>query len=92
MAEYIEREQALQIIDNYEKTVSDDALVVVEAIKDIVGAICPAADVQEVRRGYWFTDYARQPQSVCSNCNLSNGYNRTKYCPHCGARMDGRKG
>lgn len=44
----------------------------------------------EKKRGYWFTDYARQPMVVCSNCNLSNNYNRSKYCPHCGARMDGK--
>ena len=42
------------------------------------------------KRGYWFTDYARQPMVVCSNCNLSNNSNRSKYCPHCGARMDGK--
>ena len=44
----------------------------------------------EKKRGYWFTDYARQPMVVCSNCNLSNNSNRSKYCPHCGARMDGK--
>ena len=44
----------------------------------------------EKKRGYWFTDYARQPMVVCSNCNLSNNYSRSKYCPHCGARMDGK--
>ena len=44
----------------------------------------------EKKRGYWFTDYARQPLVICSNCNLSNNYSRSKYCPHCGARMDGK--
>lgn len=48
-----------------------------------------AGEWKKVQRGYWYTDYARQPLSVCSNCDLSNGNNRTKYCPHCGARMDG---
>ena len=49
-----------------------------------------SAEVAEVKHGYWFTDYARQPMVVCSNCDKSNNYNRSKYCPHCGARMDGR--
>ena len=50
MPEYIEREAALKIIDNYGKTVTADAVVVVEAIKVIVGVITPAADVVEVVR------------------------------------------
>lgn len=50
MSEYIERETALQIIDNYAKTVSEDGLVVVNAIKDIVNIICPTIDVVEVVR------------------------------------------
>ena len=53
MAEYIKRETALRIIDNYAKTVTDDGLVVVNAIKDIISVICPAADVEPVKHGHW---------------------------------------
>ncbi|MEE1007087.1 MAG: hypothetical protein U0L66_07840 [Acutalibacteraceae bacterium] len=48
--EYIERETALKIIDNYSKTVSEDGKVIVKAVRDIVDTICPAADVVEVVR------------------------------------------
>lgn len=47
---YIEREVALQIIDNYAKTVTADGKVVVNAVRDIVGVITPSADVVEVVR------------------------------------------
>ena len=47
---YIERETALQIIDNYAKAVSEDGKAVVDAIRDIVEVIAPTADVVEVVR------------------------------------------
>lgn len=28
-------------------------------------------------------------KNICSVCGKSNGRNKTKYCPNCGARMDG---
>ena len=52
---YIEREVALQIIDNYAKAVSEDGKAVVDAIRDIVEVITPTADVEEVRHGYWLS-------------------------------------
>lgn len=51
----------------------------------------PAAEVVEVRHGHW-----RKIKSGywCSNCclvekDLKQEYN---YCPHCGAKMDGKDG
>ena len=45
MDEYIKREDALKIIDNYSKAVTEDGNVVVNAIRDIVAVITPTADV-----------------------------------------------
>ena len=45
MDEYIKREEALKIIDNYAKAVNADGKVVVDAIRDIIGIITPTADV-----------------------------------------------
>lgn len=50
MPEYIERETAIEIIDNYGKTISKDCIAVYQAIRDIVDVICPVADVVEVVR------------------------------------------
>ena len=45
MARYIYDDEALQIIDSYAKTVTKDGKVVVDAVRDIVAVIAPAADV-----------------------------------------------
>lgn len=45
MDEYIKREDALKIIDNYSKAVTEEGMVVVDAIRDIVAIITPTADV-----------------------------------------------
>ena len=45
MDEYIKREDALKIIDNYSTAVTEDGKVVVDAIRDIVAVITPTADV-----------------------------------------------
>lgn len=65
----------------------------------------PAADVQEVKHGHWyFTDYDYFDCSECgeayyNGCNssaearkrLETGQDVYKYCPWCGAKMDGEK-
>lgn len=43
----------------------------------------PAADVVEVKHGYWNYDGSC---GVCKKQILSNYMN---YCPHCGAKMEG---
>ena len=53
----------------------------------------PAADVVEVRHGWWervipTKSAAKWSTKVsCSNCH-SVGYMRYNYCPNCGASMD----
>ena len=45
MDEYVKREDALKIIDNYSKAVTEEGMVVVNAIRDIIAVITPTADV-----------------------------------------------
>ena len=58
----------------------------------------PAADVQEVKHGYWIPE--RDPDEgnriQCYHCSVCDddfhyigAFIATKYCPNCGARMDG---
>lgn len=58
----------------------------------------PTADVQEVKRGYWIPE--RDPDEnnriQCFHCSVCDddfhyigAFVATKYCPNCGARMDG---
>ena len=54
----------------------------------------PAADVQEVRHGRWISNDlgGYKWAYYCSECGWVDGYpfnDRHKYCPHCGAKMDG---
>lgn len=93
--EYIERETALKIIDNYSKTVNEDGKAIVKAVRDIVDFICPKADVQVVRHSKWeyedsdigWTDYS------CNSCGniittVAEPNELYEYCPYCGAKMD----
>ena len=58
----------------------------------------PAADVVEVKHGYWKWETKIEAQAqnrlYCSVCDKEclgkdNYYVKTEYCPHCFARMDG---
>lgn len=50
----------------------------------------PTADVEPVRHGRWLPHNVKDGWYYCSEC-VSLPRDRTKYCPNCGARMDGGK-
>ena len=97
MARYIDAEEALQIINNYAKAIDydcDNCKVVIDAIKDIVSVICPAADVEEVRHGTWYHGMENGlVYAKCSACGRKMNYSCYGYarCSLCGARMDGEE-
>lgn len=55
----------------------------------------PAADVVEVRHGRWVDEkyvWQGQKSAKCNQCKKKTGYYiQPKYCPSCGAKMDGGK-
>ena len=52
----------------------------------------PVADVAPVVNGRWKPNCVDRPAFfVCDQCNTV-WYNDTKFCPNCGARMDGGAG
>jgi NADH pyrophosphatase NudC (nudix superfamily) len=66
----------------------DDAMMYIED--------APTADVAEVKHGEWALETDEEMPNlmfklvVCSVCNgKANG--TYHYCPHCGAKMDGKK-
>ena len=99
MAEYIEREAAVIVCDEQYK----ECLRKSDFCGDTVAwNICadikamPAADVEPVRHGEWiivedeYVGYVKC--SVCGDAFTSWGAiwgAITRYCPSCGARMDG---
>lgn len=85
MAEYIEREKALQLLNKNsitKKITLADGVSIYNTIEKI-----PTADVVEVRHGEWIAYGLRNPQcSLCKKYHIS----KDNYCPNCGAKMDGK--
>lgn len=46
-------------------------------------------DFVEVKHGKWKQAYNSFPKYVCTNCNHLFNNKSFKYCPNCGAKMDG---
>ena len=83
MAEYIERERAMQIA--FTSPFFSNALM--EEIK-----VIPAADVAPVVHSKWEI-CCDGYYPYCLNCKAEPpGREMTKYCPNCGAKMDEGKG
>lgn len=93
MAEYIEREV---LKDNFHSTkrgilyYNGKAYMDLDVIDEIVSNVS-AADVVEIRQGYWkgkpISGYARVVCSACGTIFTENP-GRWNYCPNCGAKMD----
>lgn len=92
--EYIEKESLLQALeeiggcdappdswaDGFDKGI-------LSAIKHVEAQ--PADDVVEVRHGKWIEDHEF---FKCSECGYLTDYRLSKFCPDCGAKMDGKVG
>ena len=86
MAEYIKRETLINHLDACMDTIWKPEIV---ALKCFVEGI-PAADVAPVRHGKWMPFHAEFAGDIqyCSVCEIGFA-DRTSFCPHCGAVMDG---
>ena len=102
MAEYIEREALLEILDGmYDHHLTMYNYAADGATQDCIDAVieAPTADVVEVRHGEWIDKPSGRYMHIgswCSVCGEKSGIggiesNRHKpYCPNCGAKMDGK--
>lgn len=88
MAEYIDREAAIQAAIDYVQAALDPVdLLLKSAVKALDESIrrVPAADVAPVRHGRW-------DDGSCTNCGWFGDCVDTpyyRYCPDCGVKMDG---
>jgi rubrerythrin len=51
----------------------------------------PTADVVEVRHGEWTKSSPYNRFMNCSVCGFGQDHTTFKYCPNCGAKMDGER-
>lgn len=95
--EYIERESLIEEA-KHNKAVCQAIADIVD-VKDIINNT-PAADVAPVRHGHWISldDYFEDAECsecgdalVIGDCSFNDFCECYKYCPNCGAKMDGDK-
>ena len=80
MAEYIEREAALEIINSL------NIASALYAGRKIINL--PPADVAPVRHGRWLcVDTDTEQFFLCNRCKKKE-YWESNYCPNCGCKMD----
>jgi predicted RNA-binding Zn-ribbon protein involved in translation (DUF1610 family) len=100
MTKYIERGALIEALAMTEFLTMQDAATAIQLATE-----APAADVEPVVRGTWeehpiadTTDEGEQYVAMfwqCSNCHgklIYWNFQRTKYCPDCGAHMMERSG
>lgn len=93
MAEYITKEQVIEWFRPYGHT--DEGILYYGLVTDIRGM--KAADVAPVVHGRWvLLDECYNEGVYCSACHkkvykkcYANQKIKSKFCPHCGAKMDG---
>lgn len=93
MSRYIDAEKLTDSIFDWDMTIEDLYYSLCKLVDDV-----PTADVQEVKHGYWIPERDPDENSriqcyYCSICDddfhYIGAFIATKYCPNCGARMDG---
>ena len=101
MAEYIDREAVKEIMQKHrcsdctsDKSLDCPLCQLHRPFAEI--SKIPTADVQEVRHGRWISNDlgGYKWAYYCSECGWVDGYpfnDRHKYCPNCGAKMDGKE-
>lgn len=91
MAEYIEREKAIEAMKKAPVAFMGTLNALMDLIEDI-----PAADVREVKRGKWIIETSRTYFEVrCSECGIKSyvhiededTISYANFCPNCGADM-----
>ena len=97
MSRYIDADKInAKLMNEYHGMISDESMKIYKIIQILDNA--PTSDVQEVRHGkmniYKPRSRNRNATYKCSVCGklCSSYYNDVgewKFCPHCGAKMDG---
>lgn len=87
--EYIEREKVLEIAKDKYYSDFHKSMADLTSLRELLEDT-PAADVVEVRHRQWI-DGKCGHYKICSECKQIADFD-FDYCPHCGAKMDGKEG
>ena len=91
MTEYIEREAAVKVFNNFDAGRADSppfTLLTPEEFAEYLYEL-PTADVAPVVHGRWVDNCIPDSMlSGCSVCGFTCGSSSFFYCPICGAKMD----
>lgn len=96
MAEYINKDEVLSMSYCTNKPTWDNPHLDPKSVVDVEDIeSLPAADVVEVVHGKWEFNRGQaygEPLYFCSVCTDGGSeWGKDKYCPNCGAKMDGDK-
>jgi len=95
MDNYIIKEIAIERIKRVKPHVvmSEYGVGYERGLKDAIGILnaTPAAGVQPMKRGKWLINPNISHEPFCSECKETPCYRSflPKFCPNCGAKMDG---
>ena len=103
MAEYIEREAAIAYIRDraeerqraFDEFGAESNGIYADAYNDLAEDFykIPSADVAPVRHGRWDDSYdGITPYCTVCGCSHRLMVRTPRYCPNCGAKMDGKDG
>lgn len=87
MAEYIEREDLLELYRMDDPVLNENGHVPLSVIRQNIMDI-PSADVAPVVHGRWLKQDNYNCCSVCKQSVARYCVRWYKYCPNCGAKMD----
>lgn len=90
MSRYIEKQKFVDILNAKADTALGTPKQVFFSVTNMV-EILPDADVVEVRHGKWTKSSPYNRFMNCSVCGFGQSHTTFKYCPDCGAKMDGEK-
>ena len=94
MAEYVSKEAVLNAIHNGDIDMGMVTTHEYRLLKDLSERIdrriqrVPVSDVAPVRHGRWRVYSVKDCLYTCSECHCVPR-DKTRYCPNCGAKMDG---
>lgn len=97
MATYIDADELLKDLEGVTNDVNCPLHIAAEIDQTI--SLFPTADVEEVKHGKWYRHDKKKHGDTCFYCSACEKmalsdcleWELTKYCPHCGAKMDGGK-